>query len=70
MIASPRHFVTWTPIKITGATKKLWNYIEKARILVEDKTLGSIGIKLSISLSITSKTYYILSCYHIKLEIL
>lgn len=69
-MANPRHFVTWTPIKIASATEKWWNCIEKARVLVEDKTLGSIGIKLFISLSIASKEYYLLSCYYIKLEIL
>lgn len=44
--------------------------VGKARVLVKDKTLGSIGLKLFISLSIASKAYYILSCYCIKLEIL
>lgn len=61
--------MTWTSIKIAGATKKWWN-IEKVGIIVEDKTLGSVDVELFISLSIASNAYYILSCYCIKLEIL
>lgn len=69
ILANLRHIMTWTSIKIAEATEKWWNAIEKTRVLVEDKTLGSIGVKLFTSLSIASKVYYILSCYCIKLEI-
>lgn len=69
-IANLRYCMTWTSIEIADTTEKWWNSIGNTRAVVEDKTLGSIGMKLFISLSVASKVYYILSCYRIKLEIL